>query len=158
MDKGKTNNNVDIVENNHMERGLNWLDRALQIVDKYRLKTIFKAFLVMLLIAIFIGFLKNPTWVFEKYDEWKDKEHSTALEQRLVNNEKLHISSEKLLYKVGADRVMILELHNGLENANGLPFSKCSATYEAIELNVKPVADQYQNVNLSLMPFVINMF
>ena len=158
MDKGKTNNNVDIVENNHMERGLNWLDKALQIVDKYRLKTIFKAFLVMLLIAIFIGFLKNPTWVFEKYDEWKDKEHSTALEQRLVNNEKLHISSEKLLYKVGADRVMILELHNGLENANGLPFSKCSATYEAIELNVKPVADQYQNVNLSLMPFVTEVF
>ena len=53
---------------------------------------------------------------------------------------------------------MILELHNGLENANGLPFSKCSATYEAFELNGSPISNQYQNVNLSLMPFVNEVF
>lgn len=143
---------------NYMERGLQWLNDALAIVDKYKIRTIFKAFFIMLLIAAFIGFLKNPTWVFEQYDKWKEKEHTEALGQRLVNNEKLHISCEKLLYKVQADRVMILELHNGLENANGLPFSKCSATYEAIEQQVKPIAEQYQNVNLSLMPFVNTVF
>ena len=142
----------------YMEKGLKWLNDALAIVDRYKLKTIFKAFLIMGLIAIFISFLKHPTWVFEQYDKWKDKEHTEALEQRLVNNEKLHISCEKLLYKVQADRVMILELHNGLENANGLPFSKCSATYEAIEQQIKPIAEQYQNVNLSLMPFVNTVF
>ena len=153
-----TNSGAEMVEKNQIEKGLSWLNQGLAIVEKYKLKTIFKAFFIMLLIAAFIGFLKNPTWVFEKYEEWKDKEHSTALEKRLANNEKLHVSAEKLLYKVGADRVMILELHNGLENSNGLPFSKCSATYEAIDLHVKPVADQYQNVNLSLMPFVNEVF
>lgn len=153
-----TQKDTDIVEKNQIEKGLSWLNQGLAIVEKYKLKTIFKAFLILLLIAGFIGFLKNPTWVFEKYEAWKDKKHTIALEKRLANNEKLHISAEKLLYKVGADRVMILELHNGLENSNGLPFSKCSATYEAIELQVKPVADQYQNVNLSLMPFVNEVF
>ena len=143
---------------NHMEKGLKWLNDALAIVDKYKIRTIFKAFFVMILIAAFIGFLKHPTWIFEQYDNWKDKQHTEALEQRLVNNEKLHISCEKLLYKVHADRVLVLELHNGLENANGLPFSKCSATYEAIEQGIKPVAEQYQNVNLSLMPFVNTVF
>lgn len=152
------NGGVEMVENNEIERGLGWLDRGLAIVDKYRIKTIFKAFFILLCVAGFIAFIKNPTWVFEQYDKWKKKEHELALEQRLVNNEKLHISSEKLLYKVGADRVMILELHNGLENANGLPFSKCSATYEALELNTMPVAEEYQNVNLSLMPFIHVVF
>lgn len=152
------NQKLDMANGNHIERGLGWLDKALQIVDKYKIRTIFKAFFIMLCVAAFIAFLKNPTWVFEKYDEWKDQEHSAALEQRLVNNEKLHISSEKLLYKVNADRVLILELHNGLENANGLPFSKCSATYEAIELGISPIAEQYQNINLSLMPFVNTVF
>lgn len=148
----------DGVAKTTIEHGLSWLDRGLQIVERYRLKTIFKAFLVLTMIALFIGFLKNPTWVFECYDKWKEKEHTSALQQRLVNNEKLHITSEKLLYKVGADRVMVLELHNGLENANGLPFSKCSATYEALGTNAHPIADQYQNVNLSLMPFVNTLF
>ena len=143
---------------NHMEKGLKWLNDALAIVDKYKIRTIFKAFFVMTLIAAFIAFLKHPTWLFEQYDNWKEKQHTEALEQRLVNNEKLHISCEKLLYKVQADRVLVLELHNGLENANGLPFSKCSATYEALEQNIKPVAEQYQNVNLSLMPFVNTVF
>ena len=143
---------------NHMEKGLKWLNDALAIVDKYKIRTIFKAFFIMTLIAMFIAFLKHPTWIFEQYDNWKEKQHTEALEQRLVNNEKLHISCEKLLYKVQADRVLVLELHNGLENANGLPFSKCSATYEALEQNIKPVAEQYQNVNLSLMPFVNTVF
>lgn len=143
---------------NLIEKGLGWLDKALTIVEKYKIKTLLKALAIMLIIAGFIGFVKNPTWVFEQYDKWKEKQHTEALEQRLNNNEKLHVSCEKLLYKVQADRVMILELHNGLENANGLPFSKCSATYEALELNIQPVAEQYQNVNLSLMPFANMIF
>lgn len=158
--KEATNTNIgaEIVEKNQIATALGWLDKGLEIVERYRLKTIFKAFVILTLIALFILFLKNPTWIFEKYEEWKRKEHTVALEQRMANSEKLHVSSEKLLYKVGADRVMILELHNGLENANGLPFSKCSATYEALEINVSPISNQYQNVNLSLMPFVNEVF
>lgn len=158
--KEATNINIgaEIVEKNQIDTALGWLDRGLAIVERYRLKTIFKALFILALIAGFIAFLKNPTWIFEKYDEWKREEHTVALEQRMANSEKLHVSSEKLLYKVGADRVMVLELHNGLENANGLPFSKCSATYEALEMNVSPIANQYQNVNLSLMPFVNEVF
>lgn len=141
-----------------IEKGLGWLDKALQIVERYKVKTILKGFCILAGIAAFIGFLNNPTWVFEQYEKWKDRQHTEALEIRLVNNEKLHVTCEKLLYTVKADRVMILELHNGLENSNGLPFSKCSATYEALERNVNPVADQYQNVNLSLMPFANTIF
>ena len=152
------NKGDDMIEKNQVDRALGWLEKGLQIVERYKLKTIFKAFFIITLIVIFISFLKNPTWIFAKYDEWKKKEHTAALELRMANSEKLHVSSEKLLYKVGADRVMILELHNGLENANGLPFSKCSATYEALELNVSPIANQYQSVNLSLMPFVNEVF
>lgn len=159
QEQGTTSNaGVEMVEKNQIDTALGWLDRGLAIVERYRLKTIFKALFILALIAGFIAFLKNPTWIFEKYEEWKRKEHTIALEQRMANSEKLHVSSEKLLYKVGADRVMVLELHNGLENANGLPFSKCSATYEALEMNVSPVANQYQNVNLSLMPFVNEVF
>lgn len=158
--KEATNTNIgaEIVEKNQITTALGWLEKGLEIVERYRLKTIFKAFIILALIAGFVAFLKNPTWVFEKYEEWKRNEHTVALEQRMANSEKLHVSSEKLLYKVGADRVMILELHNGLENANGLPFSKCSATYEALEINVSPISNQYQNVNLSLMPFVNEVF
>lgn len=141
-----------------VEKGLGWLDKALNIVDKYKFRTIFKAIIIILIVAATVGFINNPTYIFEKYKEWSDQQHKELLEKRMKNNEKLHLKAEQLLYRINADRVMILELHNGLENAAGLPFSKCSATYEALNVGVKPIADQYQSVNLSLMPFATYLF
>lgn len=141
-----------------VDKGLGWLDKALNIVDKYKFRTIFKAIIIILIVAATVGFVSNPTYIFEKYKEWSDQQHKELLEKRMKNNEKLHLKAEQLLYRINADRVMILELHNGLENNAGLPFSKCSATYEALNIGVKPVADQYQNVNLSLMPFATFLF
>jgi hypothetical protein len=141
-----------------VEKGLGWLDKALNIVEKYKFKTIFKAIIIILIVAATVGFISHPTYIFEKYKEWSDQQHKELLEKRMKNNEKLHLKAEQLLYRINADRVMILELHNGLENAAGLPFSKCSATYEALNIGVKPVADQYQSVNLSLMPFATFLF
>ena len=142
----------------NIEKGLGWLDKILSIIEKYRIKTILKGVLVILIIAATVGFIGNPTWIFEQYEAWKDKEHAERLNIRMRNNEKLHILAEKLMYKVDADRVMVLELHNGLENAVGLPFSKCTATYEALNTDVYPIANQYQGVNLSLMPFANYLF
>lgn len=141
-----------------VDKGLGWLDKALNIVEKYKFRTIFKGIIIILIVAATVGFVSNPTYIFEKYKEWSDQQHKELLEKRMKNNEKLHLKAEQLLYRINADRVMILELHNGLENNAGLPFSKCSATYEALNIGVKPIADQYQSVNLSLMPFATYLF
>lgn len=138
--------------------GINWLERIMTLVEKYSLRQFLKGFLIILLTAAVMWFITNPTFIFEKYKEWETKTHTEKLEKRMINNEKLHISTEKLLYKVNADRVMILELHNGLSSNAGLPFAKCSATYEAINDGIIPIADQYQDINLSLMPFATELF
>ena len=141
-----------------VEKGIGVLDKALNLVERYKLKTIFKGCFIILLIAALIGFLNNPTWIFEKYEEWKEKQHQTEMDIRTVNNDKIQHLIEKSLYKIGADRITILELHNGNTGVGGLPFTKCSATFEYMDDGVLPVADQYQNVNLSLIPFANHLF
>lgn len=140
------------------DKGIGFLERILEMVKKYSFFDFIKGFILILLTALVIGFISNPTYIFEKYKEWEDKKHAEQIELRMKNNEKLHILSEKLLYKVKAKRVLVLELHNGNTGNGGLPFSKCSATYEALNDNVAPVAELYQNVNLSLMPFATHLF
>lgn len=140
-----------------IDKGLNWLEKGLAIVEKYKFKTIFKAVIYVLIIAGLVGFIKNPTWVFDKYDEWKKKQHDTEMDIRHQNSEKINNLCKNLLYKTGADRVMILELHNGNTGEGGLPFSKMTATYEQIEHNTMPIAHEYQGTTLSLMPFVIQL-
>lgn len=140
------------------DKGITLVERVLGLVKKYSILDFLKSFFLIFIIATMVGIISNPSLVFEKYKEWSDKEHAERIEARMKNNGKLHILSEKLMYKVEAKRVLVLELHNGLENNVGLPFSKCSATYEALNDGVAPVAEQYQNVNLSLMPFAFELF
>lgn len=138
---------------NNVNTGLGWLDKALGMVEKYKLRTIFKALLIIVIISITVGFINNPTFVFEWYKKWEEDQHTERIEQRLQTNEKIHLACEKLMYKVGADRVMLLELHNGGTNIAGLPFLKASCIYEAMNDGVYPIADQYQQQQLSLIPF-----
>ena len=141
-----------------IEKGLNWFEKALNIIDKYQVKTLFKAVILILVIAGTVGFVQNPTFIFEKYKEWETEQHTMALEKRMKNNNKIQLLCEKLLYKVDAKRVVVLELHNGLTSNGNLPFAKCTATYEALNDGIQPVSSQYQNTNLSLMPFASELF
>lgn len=148
-------------ENNNIQdtsTALGWFEKVLDLADKYRIRTVLKSVFIILLIAGTVGFIKNPTWIFEKYQDWQDKQHIEKLAHRLEHNEKLHIMTEKLMYKVNADRVLLLELHNGNTGLGGFPFAKCSATYEALNDGIVPVAHQYQDLNLSLMPFASKLF
>lgn len=140
------------------EKGLNFIEKALAMVEKYRLTTIFKAVFVVLIAAATIGFIKNPVWVFEQYDVWKEKEHQEKLELRMANNHKIQSLIEKSLYRMECDRIILLETHNGNTGIGGLPFAKCTATYEYMDDNILPVASQYQDFNLSLMPFATYLF
>ena len=141
-----------------VEKGINVVDKALQMVEKYKLRTIFKGCFIILVISGLFAFLNNPTWIFEKYEAWKDKQHQEEMDIRTVNNDKIQHLIEKSLYKIGADRITILELHNGNSGIGGLPFTKCSATFEYMDDGIQPIANQYQDQQLSLIPFASHLF
>lgn len=54
---------------NNLGDSLGWLERALQIIEKYKVGTILKSFIILILLALLIGFIKNPTYIFDKYKE-----------------------------------------------------------------------------------------
>lgn len=141
-----------------IDKGLNWIEKGLAIVEKYKFKTIFKAVAVVLIVAGLVGFIKNPTWVFEQYDKWKEKQHQEQMDIRAINNDKIQHIIEKGLYKIDADRIMVLELHNGNTGLGGLPFNKCSATFEYMDDGMVPISSQYQEQQLSLIPFASRLF
>lgn len=148
--------NMNNIENT--ERGIGWFERVLNLVEKYKIRHFFKAAFVILLIAGVVGFLKNPTWIFEQYEMWKEKQHQETIDLRLQNTHKIQHLMEKSLYKIECDRIILLELHNGNTGIGGLPFAKCTATYEVMDDNILPIAQQYQEQNLSLIPFANKLF
>lgn len=141
-----------------IDKGIGLLEKALNIVEKYKIKTIFKAVFVILIVAALIGFLKNPLWLYDKIEEAKEKQHTEKLIERTENNYKIQSSIEKLMYKTNASRCVIISLHNGLNDINNIPYLRGSAIYESLNDNVIPISEQYQNVMLSLYPFTSHLY
>lgn len=140
------------------EQGLGFIERALTLIKSYRLWDFIKAFILVFMIAIMGFAITNPDKVFEYFQQAGKKAHDELLEHRLNNTHKIQLAIDRLLFKVGASRVEVLEMHNGSNSIAGIPFLKATATFEALNDNVQPVSGQYNDVNLSLIPFATKLF
>ena len=132
---------------------LNWLEKILSLLKEYGPWKIIGATCLIGVVSALIYFMLNFTKVFEIYDGWKERQHNERMELRMQMMPRIQSLTDKMTYSVGATRTLVLELHNGNTGNGGLPFTKCSATYESMNIGKHPIAGQYQDVNLSLMPF-----
>lgn len=142
-------------KNNNMANtgtGLGFIERLLSLVSKYRIWDFLKAFAVLFMIAASSFMIANPDWLFERYDRWAEARHNERMENRSDNSTRINLLMDKAMYRMECSRIIVLELHNGTTSSIGLPFEKCSATYEVVGEEVVPVSEQYQEVNLSLYP------
>lgn len=145
-----------VIDNTNVVLG--FLEKGMKLFKEYGITRVLSSSLLIAVISIFFFFVFNPSKVFEFYDEWKTRQHDRLMELRMDNTPKIQSLVDKLTYKVDASRVIVLELHNGNTGSGGFPFTKCSATFEGLNIGVHPVSDQYQNTNLSLMPFASYIF
>ena len=137
---------------------IGWLEKALKLIKEYGIARIISGALLIAFLSIIFWLMFNPTKAFEIYDDWRKRQHDILMETRMENAPVIQNSLDKLTYKVNASRSLVLELHNGKTNNGGIPFTKCSATYEALNIGCTPVAAHYQEQNLSLIPFVSHLF
>lgn len=151
--KEKIEINID-----NTDSALGWVEKFLSLLSKYGFWKILGATIGVAIVSILLYFAFNWEKAFELYDAWQARQHDDNMELRVENGPKVQSLTDKLTYKVDASRVLILEMHNGVTSGGGLPFTKCSATYESLNLGISPVAEQYQEVNMSLMPFTNFLF
>jgi len=97
--------------------------------------------------------------LYERIDKLMNKfthDDSTELTGKFIsyaeNANKIQIQLYHILQTFDADRVSIYEFHNGGKNLAGIEFKKCSNTYEAVELETKPIIKEMQNLPLSMNP------
>lgn len=140
------------------DSALGWLEKILGLLKEYGPWKIFGATFMIAIVSIMLYFTFNITQLFEVYDRWKKIQHDERMEFRMDMGPKIQSLIDKLTYAVDASRTLVLELHNGNTGIGGLPFAKCTATYESLNLGMHPISSQYQDVNLSLIPFAHKLF
>lgn len=137
---------------NNIDKFLGVFEKIVQFFQKYKIIDVLKALMFSILIGYVIYFAINPKVVFEKIEDIKESLHTEQIEWRVENNLVIQSKLDKLLYSTGANRCVIMSLHNGLNDINNVPFLRASAIFESIN-NTYPIGNQYQKIVLSLFPF-----
>lgn len=90
----------------------------------------------------------------KRTEEATQKHHANLVKKRFEVGPFISNELKNLLINLDADRAAILEMHNGTNNASGLPFIYGDMVYEEISPNVGFASDEFKNFNLAKLPFV----
>jgi hypothetical protein len=135
-----------------VETTMTWVERALEMLNKYGAKKILQGVLVIFII-IFLGiFAFKPESFFESYDAYRERTHNERMDTRNNNTPLIQAELNNLRIRYGASWVSVWELHNNTNNLDGLPFIFASLNYESMNPGLIPIAEQFDNVRLSLYP------
>lgn len=133
------------------------IEQMIVMIEKYGWWKIIKATLFMLSLAFILFNIANlKNIVSDVIDEQNESEiiaHDTAMDFRRSIKEEIDGILNNVLTKTHADRVFVLELHNGTNNTAGLPFIYAEMTYCAVAENINHIDEDYINLNLSRFNF-----
>ena len=133
---------------------LSFFERAVKIVDKYgTFKVITSIVLFALFLLVTVGTPIITKYSMEKSidaaEKNKELTHIRDLENRREVQPQIYLVLDNLLESTKADRAFIIELHNGSQNINGVPFLHGTVTYERVREGVENIDEEYQNLSLS---------
>lgn len=130
------------------------LENAVKIVDKYGCWKIIQTLFFVCLFAFIpvatkITVQKTTIETLQTVNKDKEEEHLKNIEIRRQLQPQIEATLTELLKETRADRAFIIELHNGSNNINGVPFLHGSVTYDAAVDGLDIIDEEYQNLSLS---------
>lgn len=136
-----------------IEKTIGFIDKIGGLIKKYGIKDIILTVMVLFVTVVAAKIAFNPEGVLDKYQEIKEKQHTESVLKRLNNEPQIREAVINLRSELDADRVYILETHNGGENLSGLPFLYVDLTYAEPRSQAAWMEDEYKNVRLSRYPW-----
>lgn len=141
---------------------LGFLEKTVKLIEKYGLFKIFRALCVIAifvyvmcnganLIDSIVGRVTKNTMKEERIE--KQEEHDAALKKRQEIRPEVYNILYNALNKLNADRVFVIEMHNGTSSVSGLPFLYGEMTYDVVSEGTEHVDNEYTNFSLSRFQF-----
>lgn len=133
------------------------LEKIVKMIKDYGFFNIIKSImLIVILVGMFIFVTNLPDMIKTAITESKQEQvetHDRAIEIRKKIKPAIEAELHKTLTDLNADRIFILELHNGTNNTAGLPFLYAEMTYCCVKENIHHIDEDYNNLNLSRFSF-----
>lgn len=124
--------------------GLSWLERILQLCKEYGVFNILKGLFILIMLSLTLRICYNPSFLFDKYTDYMTQRHTKELNERTEYDQQVKSLLPVYLYKYHADRVWIIQYHNGIMN-----WQHGTMRFELCNDDVESIKNQYNDFNLT---------
>lgn len=135
------------------------IDRLIRIIKKHGIWRVIEAIIILSAALYLIHNVSNiPEIISDVFNNNKEKElvaHDAAIRTRRAIRPEIDEILHGALMSLNADRVFIMELHNGTNSMSGLPFIYGEMTYEDAKTGISHIDEDYVSINLSRFEFPI---
>ena len=131
----------------------------LHLQEKFGFFSILKSLFILLITGYVVFFALNPRYLLDKMEQVQTEQHNDAVLRRMSADANIRMIFNRILPTLDADRVWLIELHNGAKNlTTGLPFLYGDMRIEAVSDGVLNVDEEYTDFSLSKYPFIAKIF
>lgn len=123
---------------------LSWLERILQLCKEYGVFNILKGLFILIMLSLTLRICYNPSLLFDKYIDYITQRHAKELHERTEYDQQIKSLLPVYLYKYHADRVWIIQYHNGI-----MDWQHGTMRFELCNDEVESIKNQYNDFNLT---------
>lgn len=127
-----------------IDSGLSWLERILQLCKEYGVFNILKGLFILIMLSLTLRICYNPSFLFDKYIDYMTQRHAKELYKRTEYDQQIKSLLPVYLYKYRADRVWIIQYHNGI-----MDWQHGTMRFELCNDEVESIKNQYNDFNLT---------
>lgn len=127
-----------------IDSGLSWLERILQLCKEYGVFNILKGLFILIMLSLTLRICYNPSFLFDKYTDHMTQKHMKELYKRTEYDQQVKSLLPVYLYKYHADRVWIIQYHNGI-----MDWQHGTMRFELCNDDVESIKNQYNDFNLT---------
>lgn len=132
---------------------LGLMDRMNTFIKKNGLKGTFTSLLTLFIASTMGYFIFNPNVIFEHFEQYSERKHEEGIKKRLQAYPEIRTLLLQCKNDINANRVFILEAHNGGTNLSHLPFLYADLTQIEPKGKFDYIEQEYQNIRLSRFPW-----
>lgn len=138
----KTTNNVETIST-----GVNILEKLAKLVKDYGFFGILKTILIFIICGYCIFFVANPTFIFERYDMYKEDRHTEEIIKTFESTSAINDMLKDYMYKTPeVDRIFYIEFHNSIKGLDKLPYVYGSFRHEFVRNSQIPyLGDEFKD-------------
>lgn len=127
-----------------IDSGLSWLERILQLCKEYGVFNILKGLFILIMLSLTLRICYNPSFLFDKYTDYITQRHAKELHKRTEYDQQIKSLLPVYLYKYNADRIWIIQYHNGI-----MDWQHGTMRFELCNDEVESIKNQYNDFNLT---------